>query len=80
MMFSNSSISRDGWRNQKFFMSDVISTDQLPETGVRYWVQCEHFGCLAVVDKNGKWKSFSNGKELPVVINFFAHPLNQPVL
>jgi hypothetical protein len=51
-------------------MDEGKPTDQPPEPGVRYWVQCENFRCLAVIDKDGKWKSFSNGKELPDVINY----------
>jgi hypothetical protein len=53
-------------------MNDCLSADQLPKIDGRYWVQCENFRCMAVFDKDGKWKSFSNGKELPDVINFCA--------
>jgi hypothetical protein len=53
-------------------MPDCPPTDQLPEIGGRYLVKCENFMCIAVFDKDGKWKSFSNGKELPDVINFCA--------
>jgi len=27
---------------------------------------------MAIFDKDGKWKSFSNGKKLHEVINFYA--------
>ena len=53
-------------------MIDSISANQLPQTDGRYWVQCENFRCMAIFDKDGKWKSFSNRKELPDVINFYA--------
>jgi hypothetical protein len=52
-------------------MNDCLFADQLPEIGIRYWVQCEDFRCLAVINKDGQWKSFSNGRELPDVIKFF---------
>jgi hypothetical protein len=52
-------------------MSDSLPTDGLPVIGNRYWVRCENSWCMAVVDKDGKWKSFSNGKELRDVVNFF---------
>ena len=53
-------------------MNDSPSADQLPEADGRYWVECKNFRCLAIFGKDGKWKSFSNGKELPDVIHFYA--------
>jgi hypothetical protein len=53
-------------------MNDSLPADQLPEIGSRYLVQCENFMCMAIYDEDGKWKSLSNGKELPSVINFSA--------
>jgi hypothetical protein len=53
-------------------MNDSPSAEQLPEVGGRYWVQCDNFMYMAVFYKDGEWKSFSNGRELPDVINYFA--------
>jgi hypothetical protein len=57
-------------------MKDCRSATQLPEAGSRYWVQCEHSWHIAVVDEDGTWKSFSNGKALPDVLNFASLPMN----
>jgi len=51
-------------------MNDPLPADQLPEIDGRYLVKCENFMCMAIFDKDGKWKSLSNGNELPAVINF----------
>ena len=56
-------------------MNNRHPAGHLPELGSRYWVQCENSWCMAVVDNVGKWKSFSNGKELPDVVNFL--PFNE---
>jgi hypothetical protein len=32
--------------------------------GQRYWVQCEDFRCIAIVDYEGKWKIFHSGQQL----------------
>jgi hypothetical protein len=53
------------------FMNDIITAGPVPETGVCYWVQCENFRCMGFFDEDGKWKSASNGRELPDVISFF---------
>ena len=52
-------------------MNDIITAGPVPETGVCYWVQCENFRCMGFFDEDGKWKSASNGRELPDVISFF---------
>jgi hypothetical protein len=44
---------------------------QFLEIGQPYWVQCKNISCLAVFNKDGKWKASYNGKELSDVINFF---------
>jgi hypothetical protein len=59
-----------------FYMNDYLPADQLSETGGCWWVQCENSLCMAVVDKDGKWKSFSNGKEIFDVISY-CRSLNQ---
>ncbi|MGD1089563.1 MAG: hypothetical protein ABR955_12700 [Verrucomicrobiota bacterium] len=51
---------------------DYLSAGRLPEIGQPYWVQCKSFRCMAVLDKKGKWKSFSTDEELPDVINVFV--------
>jgi len=53
-------------------MNDSQSPAQLPATAARFWVQCEDSWYVAVVDKDGKWKSFSNGRELPPVLSFVS--------
>jgi hypothetical protein len=45
---------------------------QVLEIGQPYWVQCKNIRCMAVVDKEGKWKTSNNGRELPDVINVFS--------
>jgi hypothetical protein len=51
-------------------MNDCLPADRLPEAAGRWWVQCESSLCLTVADKDGKWKSFSNGKEIFDVVSF----------
>jgi len=36
--------------------------------GEKYWVQCKGFRILAMADKDGTWRSFFTGKELPDVV------------
>jgi hypothetical protein len=52
-------------------LSDYSLTGQLPEIGQSYWVQCKNFRCKAVFDKEGTWKAFTTGKELPDVMDVF---------
>jgi hypothetical protein len=42
----------------------LIPAEQPPEIRQAHLVQCDHSMCLAVLDKSGKWKSFSNNREL----------------
>jgi hypothetical protein len=42
-----------------------------PVVGHRYWVQCEEFRCMAVMDHDGKWKIFHSGKPLTSEVLFF---------
>jgi hypothetical protein len=51
---------------------DCHPVRQFLEIGHPYWVQCKNIRCLAVVDKEGKWKASYSGKELPDVINVFS--------
>ena len=44
---------------------------QEPKVGVVYWVQCKSYRTRAIMDKDGKWKSLFNGRELPDVASFF---------
>jgi hypothetical protein len=51
--------------NTKFQATDdSVSLGQPPAIRQPQWVQCDHSLCLAVLDKSGKWKSFSNDREL----------------
>jgi hypothetical protein len=51
--------------NNKFQALDVsIPAGQYPALRQPQWVQCDHSIRLAVMDKSGKWKSFSNDREL----------------
>ena len=52
-------------------MNVTLPTELVPEKGICYWVQCEDFRCMGFLDVDGKWKSASNGRELPDVISFF---------
>jgi hypothetical protein len=54
-------------------MNYCLPADQLPEAVGRWWVQCKNSLCLGELDKYGKWKSFSNGKEIYDVISFCPH-------
>jgi hypothetical protein len=42
----------------------LISAGQFPEIRQPQWVQCDNSMRLAIQDKSGKWKSFSNNREL----------------
>jgi len=53
-------------------MNDCHPTEEIQETHCRYWVQCENSLYMGVVDKCGKWTSFSNDKDLPRVISFVS--------
>jgi hypothetical protein len=51
--------------NKKLQSSDGLMDAELsPEIRQAHWVQCDNSMCLAVLDKGGKWKSFSNNREL----------------
>ena len=51
-----------------------IPAGELVRTGQRYCVQCTQFTCWAVVTKDGRWKDFPTGQNLPDVINVFTAP------
>jgi hypothetical protein len=42
----------------------LISADQSPEIRRGHLVQCNNSVFLAILDKSGRWMSFSNGREL----------------
>jgi hypothetical protein len=42
----------------------LIFAGQSADMRQAHWVQCDNSMCLAVLDKSGKWKSFSNEREL----------------
>jgi hypothetical protein len=44
--------------------NSLIPGEASPEKPQAHWVQCDHSICLAVLDKSGRWKSFSNGRVL----------------
>jgi hypothetical protein len=52
-------------------MKALLPEYPFPETGGRYLVKCEKFLCFAVFDKNNKWKSLHDGRELPDVMHFY---------
>ena len=43
--------------------------EQSPEIGKSYIVQCDGYKCVAVIEKDGRWKSVFTGNELRSVIN-----------
>ncbi len=49
-------------------MSDCLATEPLPEIRQPHWVRGSHYLCLAVRDQDGKWRSFSNNRELPDIV------------
>ena len=57
-------------KNQNF--ADDLPAEQLLDIGRPYWVQCKNIRCIAMVDKEGKWKAFSNGTNLTDIINVFS--------
>ena len=51
--------------NKKFAgFNGLTPEEQSSEMRHAHWVQCDNSMCLAVLDKSGKWKSFSNNREL----------------
>jgi hypothetical protein len=50
--------------NVKFRMLKMGLSVAFPQVEEKRWVECNGHGCLAVVDKNGKWKCFATGREL----------------
>jgi hypothetical protein len=53
-------------------IDESIPWEQSPAIRQPHWVQCEHSLRLAVLDKSGKWKSFSNDRELTDFIKVCA--------
>jgi len=49
-------------------MSDGLAAEPLPEIRQPHWVHGDHYMCLAVRDKYGKWRSFSNNRELMDIV------------
>jgi hypothetical protein len=52
-------------------MKDDLPVEQLLKTHKPEWVQCNDVMCLAVLDKDGKWRSFSNNKELFGIVKVY---------
>jgi hypothetical protein len=50
----------------------LIPARQFPEIRKRCLVQCSNSLHLAFLDKSGKWKSFSNGRELTDFVRVYA--------
>ena len=44
-----------------------------PPAEETHWVRCNGHGCLALVDKNGKWKCFATDRELIGLVPARAH-------
>jgi len=38
----------------------------VPLSEATRWIQCRGCKCMAIVDKNGKWRCFATGEELKV--------------
>jgi hypothetical protein len=53
-------------------LNDEPPSVKNPEINKRYWVQCDGYRCLAIMDNAGKWETFSTGKEVTGVIK--VHP------
>lgn len=49
-------------------MSDCLAAEPLPEKRQPRWVRGNNYMCLAVLDKYGKWRSFSNNRELMDIV------------
>jgi hypothetical protein len=51
----------------------MVKEKEVPlETPV--WVQCEGYRCLAVLSRQGEWRTLYNDKPLPKVIRVLSHP------
>ncbi len=50
----------------------LIPTEQFPEIRQPHLVQCDNSVHLAFIDKFGKWKSFSNERELTGLVKVYA--------
>jgi hypothetical protein len=59
-------------------LDGIIVAGRLPINGP-VWVQCDGYRCLAVLDRNGTWKSFFDGKELTDFVNVCAAQKEQAV-
>ena len=53
-------------------MTDYLAAEPLPEIRQPHWIQGDSYMCLAVLDKYGKWRSFSNNRELFDIIAVHA--------
>jgi hypothetical protein len=42
----------------------IIRKTQPSQLSEPCWVQCVGYRCLAVLNKNGKWRSYATGEEL----------------
>jgi hypothetical protein len=51
-------------KNKLQAFDDFIPLGQPPVLRQPQWVQCHNAMRLAVLDKSGKWKSFSNDRKL----------------
>lgn len=54
-------------------LEEHLPAGQPPEIGRPYWVKCKDFRCMAVIDKEGRWKTFYGGEILPDVLHVFAN-------
>jgi hypothetical protein len=50
----------------------LIPAEQSPEIRQPHWVECDNSIRLAVLAKSGKWKSFSNDRELTDFVKVYA--------
>lgn len=52
-------------------LNELWVSSQSPEIEKPYWVQCKNYRCLAFVNKAGKWKSLSTGKEVTDIVKVY---------
>jgi hypothetical protein len=52
-------------------VKELSAPPQSPEIDKPYWVQCKTYRCLAFVNKQGKWKSLSTGKEVTDIVKVY---------
>ena len=52
-------------------LNEPIAPPKSPIVEKPYWVQCQNYRCLALVNKQGVWKSLSTGKEVTGIVKVY---------